>query len=80
MMVSPMMLVGPKAGHSGPKEPPRSYRVIADNWRGLYGSDRFSSIWPLAAIGGPRNSAICANISVFAVFFHAGIATGFGAH
>jgi len=42
------------AGQSGPfpaqNEPPRSDRVTADNWRGLYGSDPFSSIWPLTAI------------------------------
>ena len=42
------------AGQSGPfpaqNEPPRSDRVTADNSRGLYGSDPFSSIWPLTAI------------------------------
>ena len=44
------MLAVPKRAVSGPNEPPRSDRVIADNWRGLYGSDPFSSIWPLTAI------------------------------
>jgi len=44
------MLVGPKRAISGPMEPPRSDRVIADSWRGLYGSDPFSSIWRLVAI------------------------------
>ena len=33
-----------KQAVSGPNEPPRSDRVIADSWRGLYGSDRFSSM------------------------------------
>src|SRR5712671_2249768 len=60
------------AGQSGPfpaqNQPPRSDRVIADNWRGLYGSDPFSSIWPLTAIcriGTPskrRNSSEYINV------------------
>jgi len=60
------------AGQSGPfpaqNEPPRSDRVIADNWRGLYGSDPFSSIWPPTAIcriGRPskrRNSSEYINV------------------
>ena len=47
--ISPVML-GPKRAISGPIEPPRSDRVIADSWRGLYGSDPFSSIWRPVAI------------------------------
>ena len=64
------------AGQSGPfpaqNEPPRSDRVTADNWRGLYGSDPFSSIWSPTAIcriGTPskrRNS--CEYINVCGVF------------
>jgi hypothetical protein len=42
--ISPLMLTGPKQAVSGPNEPPRSDRVIADSWRGLYGSDPFSSM------------------------------------
>jgi hypothetical protein len=72
--MSPPMLVGPKRAISGPNEPPRSDRVIADSWRGLYGSDPFSSIWPLATSGFLRNGAIRANILVFAVFFTARMA------
>jgi hypothetical protein len=38
-------LAGPKQAVSGPKgSRPGSNRAIADNWRGLYGSDPFSSI------------------------------------
>ena len=48
--MSPVMLLGPKRAISGPMEPPRSNRIIADNWRGLYGSDLFSSIWRLVAM------------------------------
>jgi hypothetical protein len=48
--ISPVMLLGPKRAISGPMEPPRSNRIIADDWRGLYGSDLFSSIWRLVAI------------------------------
>jgi hypothetical protein len=48
--ISPVMLLGPKRAISGPMEPPRSNRIIADNWRGLYGSDLFSSIWRLVAM------------------------------
>ena len=44
-----MMLAGPKRANRGPNEPPRSDRVIADSWRGLYGSDRFPSMLPGAA-------------------------------
>jgi hypothetical protein len=57
--ISPVMLLGPKRAISGPMEPPRSNRIIADDWRGLYGSDLFSSIWRLVAIEAlfwpPRN-------------------------
>jgi hypothetical protein len=35
---------GPNQAVSGPKEPPRSNRAIADSWRGLYGSAPFPSI------------------------------------
>src|SRR3981081_1825880 len=52
-------------------ERPRSNRVIADSWRGLYGSDPFSSMLPLAAVAVLRNGAICTNISISAVFFSA---------
>jgi hypothetical protein len=48
---------------------PPSDRVIADNWRGLYGSAPFSSMLRGAASLIPRNGVICANISGFAVFF-----------
>ena len=66
--VSPVMLTGPKRAVSGPIEPPRSNRAIADSWRGLYGSDLFSSMLRHAAFEVPRNDAIGANISVFAGF------------
>jgi hypothetical protein len=58
--VSPVMLAGPKWAIFRPKmSRPRSDRVIADNWRGLYGSDPFSSIWPLAAFAAlPERSEI----------------------
>lgn len=48
--VSPRMLAGQNGPFPAQNEPPRSDRVIADNWRGLYGSDPFSSIWPSTAI------------------------------
>ena len=63
------MLAGPKRATSGPNEPPRSNRAIADDWRGLYGSDLFSSMLPDAAFKVLRNGAIGANISMFPVFF-----------
>src|SRR5712672_587008 len=78
--MSPLMLVGPKRAISGPNEPPRSDRVIADSWRGLYGSDPFSSIWPLATSGFLRNGAIRENISKLAVFFRARMAARRLAH
>jgi hypothetical protein len=59
--ISPVMLLGPKRAISGPMEPPRSNRIIADDWRGLYGSDLFSSIWrPVAtkALFWPLETAI----------------------
>ena len=65
------MLAGPKQAIFGPNEPPRSDRAIADNWRGLYGSDPFSSMLRDAAIEVLRNGTIRANISMFAVFFSA---------
>ena len=78
--VSLLMLAGPKQAVSGPKEPPRLNRAIADNWPGLYGSDPFSSIWPLAAFGALRNGAFRANISIFAVFFSTKVAARMAAH
>jgi len=53
---------------------PRSDRGIADNWRGLYGSARFSSMWRGAGFGAAENGAIRPNISIFAVFFSARMA------
>jgi hypothetical protein len=72
--VSPLTLAGPNWAIFRPKKkPPRSDRAIADNWRGLYGSDRFSSIRPLATFEAvfwtakPRNSTEYINVSgVFA--------------
>ena len=63
------MLAGPNKAVSGPNEPPRSDRVIADSWRGLYGSDLFSSMWPGASIGVLRNGTIPTNKSIIAVFY-----------
>ena len=66
--VSPRMLAGQSGPFPAQNEPPRSDRVIADNWRGLYGSDPFSSIWPPTAIcriGRPskrRNSSEYINV------------------
>jgi len=74
------MLAGPKQAIFGPNEPPRSDRAIADNWRGLYGSDPFSSMLRDAAIEVLRNVAIGSNISMFPVFFSARMATGSGGH
>ena len=72
------MLAGPKRAVSGPKEPPRSNRVIADNWRGLYGSDPFSSMLPGVAFqafpGVFETAHIGVNISIFAVFYRARMA------
>jgi hypothetical protein len=62
------MLAGPKKAVSGPNEPPRSDRAIADNLRGLYGSDPFSSMSRDAAIWLRQIGAIWTNISMFAVF------------
>jgi hypothetical protein len=62
------MLARPKKAVSGPNEPPRSDRAIADNWRGLYGSDPFSSMSWHAAFWFRQIGAICTNISMFAVF------------
>ena len=67
--MSPPMLVGPKRAISGPNEPPRSDRVIADSWRGLYGSDPFPSIWRSATSEFLRNGAICLNMSMCTAFF-----------
>jgi len=44
------MLAGQSEPFPAQNEPPRLDRVIADNLRGLYGSDPFSSIWPPTAI------------------------------
>ena len=41
---SPVMLPGRNGPFRAQNEPPRSDRVIADSWRGLYGSDLFSSM------------------------------------
>src|SRR5436305_984104 len=49
---------------SGPNEPPRSDRAIADSWRGLYGSHLFSSI----ALSAPANDSGMPNIAGFAGF------------
>ena len=65
------MLAGPKRAVFGPNEPPRSDRAIADSWRGLYGSDLFSSMLRDAAIEVLRNGAIGANKSTFTVSFSA---------
>jgi len=63
------MLAGPKRAVSGPNEPPRLDRVIADSWRGLYGSDPFPSMLPGAAFEILRNGAICAEyINIRGVF------------
>jgi hypothetical protein len=74
------MLAVPKRAVSGPNEPPRSDRVISDNWRGLYGSAPFSSMLRGAASGVLRNGAIYANISGFEVFFSPRIVVRRGAH
>jgi hypothetical protein len=74
------MLAGPKQAIFGPNEPPRSDRAIADNWRGLYGSDPFSSMLPGTTVKVVRNGAIGSNISIFPVFFSVGMATGTGGH
>ena len=66
--VSPVMLTGPKRAGSGPIEPPRSNRAIADSWRGLYWSDLFPSMLRHVAFQFPRNDTIGANSSVFAGF------------
>ena len=63
------MLVGPKRAISGPNEPPRSDRVIADSWRGLYGSALFPSMLRGAAFALLRNGAIRTNILILGVFF-----------
>ena len=70
--VSPRMLAGQSGPFPAQNEPPRTDRVIADNWRGLYGRDPFSSIWPPTAIcrirrpSKRRNS--CEYIDVCGVF------------
>jgi hypothetical protein len=51
------MLAGPNQAVSGPNEPPRSVGPgHRGQLRGLYGSDPFSSIWPLAAFRNLRNA------------------------
>ena len=74
------MLAGPNQAFPAQKEPPRSNRAIADNWRGLYGSDPFSSMLLGAAAKVLRNGAILPNMSIFPVFFSVGMATGTGGH
>jgi len=74
------MLAGPKRAVSGPNQPPRSDRVITDYWRGLYGSDPFSSMLRRAASEALRNGAICAKISSFAGFRLAGDGSSPGAY
>jgi hypothetical protein len=64
------MLAGPKQGRfSAQIEPPRSDRVIADSWRGLYGSDLFSSMLPAIPTKVLRNGTIWTNKSTIAVFY-----------
>jgi hypothetical protein len=47
------MLFSPNRAVSQPKKSrPRSDRVIADSWRGLYGSDPFSSICSSLGLSG----------------------------
>ena len=70
MRSRPGMLAGPKRAFSGPKmSRPRQEAVHPRTiGRGLYGSDRFSSIWA-AVIGGlRRNLSIPENILIFRVF------------
>ena len=65
------MLTGPNGPFPAHFEPPRSNRAIADSWRGLYGSDLFSSMLRHVAFQVPRNDAIGTNISVFVGFLSA---------
>jgi hypothetical protein len=67
--IGPAMLAGQKRPFPAQIEPPRSYRVIADSWRGLYGSDPFSSMLPGSSIKVVRNGKIGANNSVFVGFY-----------
>ena len=79
--VNPLTLAGPNWAIFRPKnEPPRSDRAIADNWRGLYGSDPFSSIRPPAtfeaALRSRKTTQFYPNISMFVVFLRPRMATG----
>jgi hypothetical protein len=67
--ISPPMLAGPKRTISGPKRAAPVEPVIADNWRGLYGSDLFSSMLRVTAFRVLPNRTFRTNISLFAVFF-----------
>ena len=48
------MMAGQRGPFHGPNEPPRSNRVIADSWRGLYGSLPFPSMLPVPRLRSPR--------------------------
>jgi hypothetical protein len=61
-------MLAPNMDRSGPNEPPRSSRAIADSWRGLYGSDLFSSILLRRGLAVLRNGAIDVNMAGFMVF------------
>ena len=67
------MLAGPKRPFPAQMSRPGRDRAIADNWRGLYGSDRFSSMLRGAAIGaggGPFETAqLARNIMRFGGVF-----------
>jgi hypothetical protein len=67
--ISPPMLAGPKRAVSGPKRAAPVEPVIADNWRGLYGSDPFSSMLRVTAFRWLPNRTFLTNISIFGVFF-----------
>jgi hypothetical protein len=44
------MLAGPKHAVSGPNEPPRSDRAIADSWRAYTGATRFRQCYGTAQL------------------------------
>jgi len=62
------MLAGLNKAVSGPKEPPRPSRVTADNWRGLYGSDLFSSMLRVTVFRLRPDRTFDVNITIFAGF------------
>src|ERR1700732_754577 len=74
MRLRPVMLADPIEPFSAQIEPPRLNRAIADNWRGLYGSDPFSSMSQRAAFRALGNGSISPNISMFAGLFAARMA------